>query len=166
MADLGLLDAWGLWLDGSSTIGHTLYGMPMVWVGRLGKIVAFVSALSALVDILGPERIRAYGTELLKIKYHDETKTAYVLFYSLWAIVAALAFVLLRIRHIPLDTKFSLGWFSFPFLILMTFGIVAVLIWGPKVMAWIIAKPSFATTVRILSLLGVVLGFHFDLLAS
>jgi hypothetical protein len=42
MADISYFDAWRLWLEGRSTLGNNLFGVPMIWLGRAGKIAAFI----------------------------------------------------------------------------------------------------------------------------
>lgn len=162
MTNLGLLDAWNLWLDGQSTIGHTLYGIPIIWVGRAGKVLAFISAFTILIDILGPERINDYGRWLQVEKFPVDTTTAQVLIWVAVVVNIALSFLVLRIMHLSeftglaavLVTLFAVG------------GPIASLFLGPRVLGWLLSKPGFATAVRTLSLVGLIIGFHFDLLAS
>jgi hypothetical protein len=58
MADISYFDAWRLWLEGRSTLGNNLFGVPMIWLGRAGKIAAFIGRTAVILDIVGPERIR------------------------------------------------------------------------------------------------------------
>lgn len=48
MSDLGLVDAWQLWWQGRSTLGHELWGVSMIWWGRLGQTMAFVSGMTVV----------------------------------------------------------------------------------------------------------------------
>ncbi|ETK31651.1 hypothetical protein [Microbispora sp. ATCC PTA-5024] len=167
MTNLGLLDAWSLWLDGQSTIGHTLYGIPMIWVGRAGKILAFISAFAVLVDIVGPDRISRYGRWLTNVDEPIETKTAYVFAYLLIGLAVAGVALTLRIMHVPLDTTWHLTGLPALLVPLTAIGVPATaVIFGPRFLGWLFSKPGFATAIRILSLAGLIIGFHFDLLAS
>ncbi|MDF5752937.1 hypothetical protein [Spongiactinospora sp. TRM90649] len=59
MASIGYFEAWGIWWEGKSTLGHDLFGvMSMVWVGRIGKVLSFVGGLTILLDIVGAERLK------------------------------------------------------------------------------------------------------------
>ncbi|MBP2706224.1 hypothetical protein JOL79_20655 [Microbispora sp. RL4-1S] len=67
--------------------------------------------------------------------------------------------------HIPLDTPWHFA--GLPLLVLLVLGVPATaMLLGPRLLGWLFGKPSFATAVRILSLAGLIIGFHFDLLAS
>src|SRR4051794_23308087 len=62
MQSVGLLEAWGLWWQGKSVQGMSLWGvMPMLVVGRLGKVMAFIGTIVAVIDIIGPARIREWA---------------------------------------------------------------------------------------------------------
>jgi hypothetical protein len=56
--------AWGLWFDGQSVSGYTLWGLPVLWWGRLGKLGQFTGGLVAIIDIVGVARISAWGERL------------------------------------------------------------------------------------------------------
>jgi len=59
---VGLPEAWGLWWQGKSVQGMLLWGIPMLIVGRAGKIISFIGAIVAVVDIVGPARIRQWAS--------------------------------------------------------------------------------------------------------
>ncbi|MEV4164954.1 hypothetical protein [Nonomuraea dietziae] len=167
MADLGLIDAWGMWLDGRSTLGHTLYGIPMVWVGRTGKIIAFLSAFAVLVDIVGPERLPDFASSFLfePKRQFSEPPIAYVLAYGFLGMWGAVVAVVLRILHVPWDEPIPRPWGG-PIFMIGLYTVLALLAVGPTCVSWLLRQPGFPTAVRIASLLSVILGFHFDLLAS
>ncbi|MFI7232620.1 hypothetical protein ACIBO5_56370 [Nonomuraea angiospora] len=50
-----------IWLSGSQTSGSTLWGLSMVWWGRAGKLLQFLAGCAVLLDLVGPERLRAAG---------------------------------------------------------------------------------------------------------
>lgn len=47
-----------MWLDGQSTMGSMLWGWPMLNWGRTGKIVAFISGLIVIADLLKPGHLK------------------------------------------------------------------------------------------------------------
>jgi len=59
-----LFDAWSGWLAGRHVGDLTLWGMTVSGWGRAGMIMEFVAAWIILADILGPDRIRAYGRSI------------------------------------------------------------------------------------------------------
>ncbi|GAA0389541.1 hypothetical protein GCM10009530_45820 [Microbispora corallina] len=138
----------------------------MIWVGRAGKILAFISAFAVLVDIVGPDRISRYGRWLTNVDEPLETKTPLIFNYLIMGLVFAIIAVTLRIMHVPLNTPWHFP--GLPLLVLLVLlGIpAAAMMLGPRLLGWLFSKPSFATAVRILSLAGLIIGFHFDLLAS
>jgi hypothetical protein len=56
--------AWELWWSGKALSGYALWGMPMLWWGRIGKLAQFTGGLVAIIDIIGPDRIQAWGQRL------------------------------------------------------------------------------------------------------
>ncbi len=64
MEPISFLHAWQLWAAGKSLIGYSLWGMPMLWWGRIGKLAEFSGGLAAVIDIVGPERFAAWGEKL------------------------------------------------------------------------------------------------------
>jgi hypothetical protein len=61
--NVGLWESWALWWEGASLQGMSLWGMiPLLVVGRIGKIMSFIGGVVAVVDILGPDRIRQWAS--------------------------------------------------------------------------------------------------------
>ncbi|MDT7784367.1 MAG: hypothetical protein QOF58_2786 [Pseudonocardiales bacterium] len=56
-----LWEAWRLWITGTSMQQVVLWGMPLVWWGRAGKAAQFLAGLVALLDIIGPVRLRTWA---------------------------------------------------------------------------------------------------------
>jgi hypothetical protein len=56
--------AWGLWFDGRSVSGYQLWGLPVLWWGRIGKLGQFTGGLVAIIDVVGITRITAWGDRL------------------------------------------------------------------------------------------------------
>ncbi|MEV6238819.1 hypothetical protein [Lentzea sp. NPDC051838] len=57
----GLWEAWRLWGTGASTQQFVLWGMPLLWWGRAGKVAQFVAGLAVLLDLIGPVRLRTWA---------------------------------------------------------------------------------------------------------
>ena len=59
-----LAQAWSQWASGQEVSARLLWGMRILWWGRIAKIVGLVSALTVVVEIVGPTRLRAFGRSL------------------------------------------------------------------------------------------------------
>jgi hypothetical protein len=60
MADCLNIDVWSaaqIWLSGTKLDAHCIAGFSIVWIGRVAKLIAFLSAIPILVDLIGEERI-------------------------------------------------------------------------------------------------------------
>lgn len=64
MQSVSFWQAWGLWFDGQSVSGYRLWGLPVLWWGRFGKLGQFTGGLVAIIDIVGVTRIAAWGDRL------------------------------------------------------------------------------------------------------
>jgi hypothetical protein len=63
---VGLFEAWGLWWQGAKLDDTALWGLPMLVVGRIGKVMAFVGSIVAVVDIIGPDNIELWAARIRK----------------------------------------------------------------------------------------------------
>ena len=61
---LSLGEAWTLWFSNQLTSDATIWGVSLLWWGRLGKILQFVGGVTVVAEIIGPHRIRAFGQSL------------------------------------------------------------------------------------------------------
>jgi hypothetical protein len=61
---VSLLEAWGRWGDGKSLVGDQLWGVKILWWGRIGKGAEFLAAMTIIADVIGPDRIRRFGAGL------------------------------------------------------------------------------------------------------
>jgi hypothetical protein len=212
--EISVVEAWALWLTGHLSPHATIWGVSLFWWGRLGKMMQFVGAFTIIADIIGPEKIRRFGTSLqgaitpnsliqflrdcfewyavifrhtLMKDYVDDSPittakarrsqldilnyvicfllTALIVFsiklqYTGWAflIESAIIFGCLLVSISPLVTVFVI-------LTLILLGLVinSGLI---KPLAWILEHPSLDRFTKIVSLLFLLVGFHFELLAS
>lgn len=54
-----LTDVLYTWLSGRQTTSMTLWGLPMLWWGRIGKTLQFLAGCAVVLDIIGPLRLHA-----------------------------------------------------------------------------------------------------------
>jgi len=59
-----LREAWQLWFSGDLPSTATLWGASILWWGRIGKIIELVAGLTILVDLVGSQRLRDFGSSL------------------------------------------------------------------------------------------------------
>ncbi|MFI0424222.1 hypothetical protein [Spongiactinospora sp. 9N601] len=57
VADLGYFEAWDLWLRGRSVLGYELLGVPILWWGRVGEILSFISGALILIELVGADKL-------------------------------------------------------------------------------------------------------------
>ncbi|MEV0618556.1 hypothetical protein AB0I81_34875 [Nonomuraea sp. NPDC050404] len=172
MADLGLLQAWGMWFDNVQVNQHTLYGCSILALGRAGKIAAFLGGATAVLDALGPERVRQWAGQSKDF----EALKSYGWMKALMA-AAVLAFAWM-ITYVPVEFELLPPG---PFLDLATrvtlvLGYSAVLLalaLSPRVAGFIVRgfatlleRPSTERAIRWSAVALIAVGFHFDLLAS
>src|SRR5262245_14209686 len=56
-----LWDVWSVWWSGRSAGGMPLWGMTVLWWGRVGKLMQFSAGLTVILDLVGPDRLRHMG---------------------------------------------------------------------------------------------------------
>ncbi len=61
---MSLWELWREWASGNSTLEFELWGVEMVWWGRIGKILQLLGALTVLVEVVGTERMLRTGEAL------------------------------------------------------------------------------------------------------
>lgn len=76
MIEMTLAQAWGYWLCGQQLAHATLWGFPILWLGRAGKIAQFVGAAMVLAEIIGPARIQAFGESLLALASFEKVRSS------------------------------------------------------------------------------------------
>lgn len=208
---VGLFEAWKLWISGNIQ-NSMLWGMEILWWGRMGKLFQFAAALAIIAEIIGPDRLRIFGNSLHETftckkavalltdskqwiktmwryksssgeeqnkalaetsKYKaDNVNLLVCLFatvitlYLLWEyldwwmiiILAIISYSLFLITISPILTVFVILFFS---------GIGAlvdfILI---EPLAWCLERKHIDKWVKIISVILLIVGFHFDLLAS
>lgn len=151
MADISYFEAWGMWLQGESTLGNDLLGLPMIWWGRFGKILSFVAGAAVVVDLLGPERLSRYGDRLTQFLARHS-------FGAPAGIGAVTGIIVLAVTD-----PIGIHWLLQSLLTLAIGTAAGVLV---NAISRTLLNPEFPSVARWVSLGLFVLGFHFDLLAS
>ncbi len=211
------LRVWTLWIEGESLIGDKLWDYEILWLGRVGKIVQFVSAIVILLEIIGAERMNRFGRTLRKSiplgkvaatldvigrsarytfeefmsdddsresKYEDlanETPIGRVINKIFWR----LNFVLIAVNLLTL----LIGWaFNLQDWAIYALPIIGATMMWPIILSvlalvlrfiirvvdsiyvkpiiFILTRPYVSNLIKITSAVMLVIGFHFDLLAS
>jgi hypothetical protein len=65
---VGLLEAWRVWFSGDSTEHLMVCGSSLLWWGRIGKVIEFVSGLYIVAEIVGENRIKAFGCSIKSLR--------------------------------------------------------------------------------------------------
>jgi hypothetical protein len=58
------MKAWELWYQARLPDDAVLWGLTILWWGRVGKLAQFFGAALIVAEIIGPERLRQYGESL------------------------------------------------------------------------------------------------------
>jgi hypothetical protein len=189
--NISILAAWALWSEGHLPEHVLLWGQPIYFWERVGKILEFIGALVVIIDLLGPERIRRLG-EKLKI-YSDNPVVAIqaswrylfrwlsvpfllIAFFSFWTHPQdpAYDFQLPSFLHITLPRVLSVAfgivglagalWVSF-----VAFYTVLGITWAAGVaygLARVLDRENADWWLKLFWLTFLLVGFHFDLLTS
>jgi hypothetical protein len=85
------------WRDGQLGTGATLWGETLVYWARWGKLLQFVAALTVVLDLIGPEALRAFGKQLGKVPWRARftggaERAAAVLF-----VLSAIAWIIIAV---------------------------------------------------------------------
>ncbi|MEU6778566.1 hypothetical protein ABZ912_05135 [Nonomuraea angiospora] len=154
MADINYFEAWQLWLDGRSTVGNDLLGLPMIWWGRAGKILSFISGAAIIVDLLGPEKLARYGARVTWLMQKR------VLGLNLGPMMVG---ALTGIPALAITDHIGMPWLPQILLVMaLAIGVSILLTASGEAMA----DARLTMVTRWTSLALFVIGFHFDLLAS
>lgn len=214
VSDVGLIEAWKIWLAGDLPANTVLWGISILWWERIGKLMQVLGAATIIADIIGPEKIRRFGASL------QSTITAATLVQFLkqcfdWYIIIFSKTILKEFTHELSQTRpkqnhsrldrlnyavcllltilivvtadlFAFGWiFPVEFVViyigllvsiaplLTVLSVVSLTFLGLlintiliKPVAWVLEHPALDRDTKIASLLLLLVGFHFELLAS
>ncbi|SES69203.1 hypothetical protein [Nonomuraea wenchangensis] len=168
MTDISYLEAWDMWFHNVQVNQHTLYGWSILALGRAGKVIAFLSGMTIIMDIIGPERIREFGSRYTSF---DPIRSR-----RLNAVYAATALCMLAGTAATLLVIWFPSWRDVLVRIYAggtVFGALALLLGAPWLMKWAVEtsakalrNPKVERLIRWIAMVGLILGFHFDLLAS
>ncbi len=174
MKEISYLEAWQLWFSGQQTNGFLLWGVQILWWGRIGKVIQLISALAILVEIIGVERVRHFGNSIHQdftvwqiwratkatIQQFSREHSGLSKEFSYHAISARISFATKWISFVAkrLLVFIEQGSFSILYLFFNSFIV--------EPFAYILERPHIDKVVQIISVLMLLIGFHFDLLAS
>lgn len=177
MASISYFEAWGMWWEGKSTLGHDLFGvMSMVWVGRIGKILSFAGGLTLLLDIVGAERLQRLAPIVKNGGCLLVLACSGSVFFLVPVVSDHMFFLVDLVERMPDIPVISFVLFVAAFLVTMVLAVFGpiflfyapglLVMWVQEQVARLLAHERNVTIMRIGALVCVVVGFHFDLLAS
>ena len=193
MGEVSYIDVWRIWFAGKETSTYVLWGIELLWWGRVGKIVQLIAALTVIAEIIGPDKLRSFGeslhpktTRTLSARF-DRATTFYgrvadfplgnwLLLLITMMLTAGMFQILNAMIGLP-NSK----WLLIPFfilslvmgvtvgflfiLIVMSIGlIIDVCIIRPIVK--LLETTYLDKVIKVFSIIVLLVGFHFDLLAS
>ena len=59
--DYGLVKAWSMWVNGRLSPSDLVFGVPILWWGRFGKVADFLAAILLIWDAGTSRWIRAFS---------------------------------------------------------------------------------------------------------
>jgi hypothetical protein len=71
VAHYTLAQAISQFVAGESLAQHVVAGLPVVWVGRAGKLLQFLAAWAVVVEIIGVAELRSTLSQLRLSAYRD-----------------------------------------------------------------------------------------------
>lgn len=194
MQSIGYWEAWTLWWSGQKVDGLQMWGFPMLWWGRSGKIMQFTGGLIAVLDIIGSERLKnaERKVRLFSRIFAKRPRTILLLArrYSFWlpfgnatvAVIYAMYLAVIGGLQLALVHKFDFtrDWlysnprnvrFILPGLMLIISMFVAYLLRRVAYMPWAVSAWLFKADrpghpARWAAFFSIAIGFHIDLLAS
>lgn len=207
-----LFEAWGDWLGGQLKGDTLIWGVELIWWGRIGKLLQFMGGATIVAEIIGSHRLRGFGNSLhswfnLNIagRYIENSFRWYrVLLRSVksgedfleheddtYFHIEMLNLITAAIGGVAIFWYFGLFGFQFletgifllgilvgvlritvvPFItiavvvLVMGFGTVIDLFFIES-MAWLLDRPQLDKWIKLVALLLLLIGFHFDFLTS
>jgi hypothetical protein len=213
ITNLTYIDAWSRWLNGESVSNFFLWNIQILWLGRIGKLVSFLSAFAIIVEIVGPTRLREFGASLhdrvilqktlesakkklavlsfiprlftsktnhefdevfegfflkkpsgwisMILAYAGAGLTFYKIYYSKGFWPALGYSVLILAIGVYLAPVIVVLLLASPMIALMAIDYIAI-----EPLAWVLERESLDKIIKFVSLILLLVGFHFDLLAS
>lgn len=147
--------AWQLWANGNLALRDmSLWGVPIFWWGRVGKVFALLAGVTLILDIIGKERLARFSSRYVK----GEGALLALMFLAIGVGISTLTGKALM--NLP-DT-----WWR---AVLIGLGLmvpaIPILFIG-TLFSEAIEKNRITEVARWISVVLLVGGFHFDMLAS
>jgi hypothetical protein len=157
---IDLLDAWSLWLSGQEVDPQLSIGpMTVLWWSRVGKIAAFIGGATVILDLVGPERLRRVGRETGPQPF-DRAVSFNLLVPPTVVLVATGVYFLTAWDSASTALRSAIVFAS-----LFIIGPVSYMLILPVISRILdVSKPG--QLLRYIGVALLLLGFHFDLLAS
>jgi hypothetical protein len=156
-----LLEALNSWRLGYEVDQQAvMFGLRLIWWGRIGKALTFLAGATIVLDIIGPERIAEWSRSRIRIA----PRTSRMVKYSFGMAVAGVAILTLVTPVIWVNYLIALG------LVLFVGMIAAPLEFFSNVIArtvsGIFRRGALAEALRICAAFILVIGFALDMLTS
>lgn len=139
--------------------------MPILWWSRGGKIVSFVGGATLVLDLVGPDRLRELGRAPTR---HWGRITE--MRNSTTLVLGIVGAVLPMAALVPTFLTGSLIGLAILAVVmvgtLLAFGFVAAVHFGPPLLIRLLDTDKPAQVLRYVGAVMLLVGFHFDLLAS
>lgn len=189
MQSIGYWEAWSHWWSMDRSLGGMeMWGVPIPWWGRIGKLLQFSGGLVVVVDLIGSDRLNRAAAKTRQASKKAPERLGegwpagilgFILFLSIF-LVAVFGFNFVITAAPRPGDVFSGVIALFAFLLLIVavpvtalFGAWAVarlLLYGAHfpflVLAWLFDSNRPGHPARWVAFGLVLTGFHFDLLAS
>lgn len=171
--DLTLTETWNLWWSGKQLADHTLYGIPILWLSRAGKLLAFLAGTTIILDTIGPERLHAYATRAKQAGRHRnqtwaetpraERRNQTALATAQTTILLLLTFGLLHART---TTTLLLAAMTAPTAAAILLYALPITSWATQAAAWTLEHNRLERTIRAAAAPLFLTGFTLDFLAA
>jgi hypothetical protein len=169
---ISYLDAWSLWFSGQEVDPQLRMGpMTVLWWGRTGKLAAFIGGATVILDLMGPKRLRRIGrrsAEELRVwnqslrKDHERNPWS----RRAMGFTTASCIFLIGLFAVSIFTLEGNVLPAVPYLAIGVIGLVAIYSIDSRLKVWILDRTEPGLILRYLASALLLIGFHFDLLAS
>jgi hypothetical protein len=157
-------EALALWWSGEQLIGHSVLGVPVLWLSRGGKVLSLLSGLVIVYDIIGPRRFRDIARSLIDEDHPESSRSREaVAVLTVGAVAAVVVSGLAALAAILGEDL----WFSPALAIFaMVVGTLSLVSVMPRLLSGVLADPSLGHRIKRGAAYLLCVGFLLDLLAS
>lgn len=92
------------WRDGQQLTGATLWGQPLFYWARWGKALQFVAALTVVLDLIGPDALRAFGKQLARIPWRARFTRGAERAAAILSVLSAVTWIIIAVIGLFDDT--------------------------------------------------------------